>query len=272
LLSPGFADKDYVKSDPMGVVGQGRIGMPTRGGIVHWVASVSLVLLAALGILVGCGSGGGQEEEEGAQEEEVGGAPLLTGSFVGETTQDPNMLVAIIADEPEQGDDQREVRAYLCDARTINEWFRGTITGNDLDLISEDETAELKGSLRSGAATGTFTLGDGRSFSFEASPATDIAGLYDISISADERTAQGTSETGARLEGQLSPQAEDGRYPVTGTITPTDGSSQEFQASAGSLLLEPGSECRVIYSSDGRSSGVRKGERSTGYIDPTTWL
>ncbi len=129
----------------------------------------TLLLLAApmalvLALVVGCGGGGGQP-----QQEEAAAGPVV-GSFAGQTKEDPNTLVAIIADKPKQGEEQREVRVYLCDAENINEWFKGTITGNDLNLTPEAGTAKLEGSLRSGTATGTFTLDGGRSLSFEAPP------------------------------------------------------------------------------------------------------
>ncbi len=224
----------------------------------------SILMLALFWlILAGC-AGPGQEEEQKK------GAPPLAGSFVGETS-DPNVFVAIVADDAEQGADTREVRVYLCDSRTINEWFRGAASGNDLDLTSESGSAELEGSLGSEATIGTITLNDGRSLSFEASSATGIVGLYNVRLSA-EAEAYGTSETGARLEGEVGQQAANGRLPIIGTITPLDGPPEAFEASAGPKSIEAGSECRVIVLADGRIRGVRKGAPSSGFIDQEGWL
>jgi hypothetical protein len=238
-----------------------------RRAVLWLVASV----LVTLPLVAGCAGGGSEGEQEGGQpkSEQEG---LVSGSFAGQTKEDPNTLVAIIADKPKQGEEQRGVRVYLCDSRTINEWFEGTMTGNDLALTSEAGTAKLEGSLSSGAATGTFTLDGGRSLSFEVSPARGIAGFYEISISADDRRVHGISERGARLEGKIGQQGSNGRYRVSGTITPPDGPPQDFRASIGSKLLEPGSECRAVILSGSQSAGVKKGAPSTGYTDPTSWL
>lgn len=91
------------------------------------------------------------------------------------------------------------------------------MTGNDLDLTSEGGS-RLQGDLASDAATGTANLADGTSLSFEATPATSVGGLFDVTVSADGLLS-GTSERGGQIEGQLGGLRQDGRYLLTGTIT-----------------------------------------------------
>ena len=153
----------------------------------------------------------------------------MAGSFVGEA-QDEDAFVAIVAASPEEeGEDEREVRAYLCDGREVTEWFTGTATGNELDLSSEGG-ARLEGNLTPEASTGTITLEDGeRSFDFTAELATGVAGLYNVTIS-DEGRVRGTSETGGQLEGQVTDEHQDGGdYPRRGTITSPDGETEDFE-------------------------------------------
>ncbi|MDP9366298.1 MAG: hypothetical protein M3Q10_19095, partial [Chloroflexota bacterium] len=120
-----------------------KIFSPLRWGVI--------ASLLALGLLIaGCGGGGGGGQEEGAQGDEAPeeSAPPVAGSFVGKADPSEHAFVAIVAGEAEEGAEGREVRAYMCDpARGINEWFRGTMTGNTLDLTSEETGAKLSGEL-----------------------------------------------------------------------------------------------------------------------------
>jgi hypothetical protein len=125
------------------------------------------------------------------------------------------------------GEEEREVRAYLCDGKGIDEWFRGSITGNELDLTS-DNGARLQASLTPGAANGTITLDDGTNFTFAADPATSPSGLYTVNI-LEDLSFSGTSEGGGRLEGQIAQQADsEGRHMITATLTSADGESQDI--------------------------------------------
>ncbi len=45
---------------------------------------------------------------------------------------DAGAFVAIVADIPEGGGDEREVKAYLRDGQTVSDWFTGSVVGNDL--------------------------------------------------------------------------------------------------------------------------------------------
>jgi hypothetical protein len=174
------------------------------------------VSAVVLGVLVGC-AGSGQDDQAKAS--------LVAGSFVGQTAENEGALVALLASGPaEEGEDEREVRAYLCDGVEMDEWFRGTVSGNELDL-SSDGGAQLEATLTPEAANGTITLDDGRYFTFAAKPAAYGSGLYNVNI-LEDLSFSGTSEAGGRLEGQIA-QASDSEdlHMVTATGTSADGES-----------------------------------------------
>ena len=227
-------------------------------------------------MVVGCAGGGseyGGGEQGGSKEE---GAPPVTGSFVGvapDATPEGEAFVAFVASGTEdEGEAQRQVRAYLCDGQSINEWFNeGSVEGNELNLRSEGG-ARLEGSLATEAATGTITLDDGESFTFTADLASGVAGFYDVNIS-DEGQLRGTSENGGRLEGMVAHQlGEDGLYPVASTITAPDGQTLELVAVSDDI---EGGGYRWIVLEDGEVKGARKNVAtgsSSGYIDPVSDL
>lgn len=229
-----------------------------------------LVLALALWLLVvGCAA---QQEEEGGGGQEESAQEPFTGSFVGDDifVIDDNSKVgaflALVAQEPEERAGQPEVKAYLCDGRSINEWFNeGSAEGVEFDLAS-DGGAQLVGSIKqdvdSSWVSGQIVLADGTVLGFSMPPATGIAGLYDMSISGSELS--GTSEGGGQLEGRLgdTPQ-EDGLYPVTGIITPADGQPQDFQAFA---TPDASGELRFIVLDDGRIQGGRKRGEGAGFV------
>jgi hypothetical protein len=115
---------------------------------------------------------------------------------------DADAFVALVASgTEEEGEAQRQVRAYLCDGQSINEWFNeGSVEGNELDLRSEGG-ALLEGSLATEAATGTITLDDGESFTFTADLASSVSGLFDVNISEDGQL-RCTSEAGGGSRGR----------------------------------------------------------------------
>jgi hypothetical protein len=214
--------------------------------------------LVVLGLVVsGCGGGGSQGKEKQGPE------AVAAGEFVGEAP-DADAFVALIAEEPQEGQDAREVRAYLCDdagTRSINEWFEGAASGDDLELTSGGG-AQIVANLAREGSTGTITLADGRSFSFEASPAVGIGGYYPVSITSDGQ-ASATSWRGTRLEGQRAdePQEEDGNYLISGTLTTSEGEQGAFEAEVAGTEATEG---RFIVLNDGRLKGDRKGP---GFID-----
>lgn len=238
---------------------------PLRFGIV-----VSLLALSLL--IAGCAQ---EQGEQGAEE-------LVTGSFVGETS-DPVTAVAVIVGEPAEGESSREVRALIYGdtdnpvetdgvITPISEWFVGSAAGNDLDLSSEGG-AQFQGELTPEGATGTITLPDGTPVPFDAAPATGVAGYYDVTLTPDGQVT-GTSASGARMEGQLEEERarqipgetrEHGIVPLTGTVTPPDGQPQDFEVDF--LTAPPVGEepipARFVVLNDGTiKGGARKGSGS----------
>ena len=201
----------------------------------------ALVSMLVVGLLTAGCAGPGEEEKS---------TPPVAGHFVG-ATSDPDTLVAIVVDEAEQGEDQRTVKAYLGDGYIIDEWFTDTVTGDSFDLTS-DGGARLMGQLSSDAASGTATLSNRASVSFEATPATGVAGLYNVSVYNDGQMS-GTSERGGQLEGQIgNTPRPDGLYPVSGTITSPDDRSQNFEAVCGTNRA---ADIRIIALASGQMRG-----------------
>jgi hypothetical protein len=238
-------------------VGRGRGYVPARD--ITRITSTGLLLVLALWLLVGCAS----SPEDKSKEQST---PPVAGNFVGEAP-DANAFVAVVSAGPDQeGAGEHPVRAYVSDGKSISEWFSGQATGNDLDLSSDPGAARLKGNLTPETSTGTITLADARSFTFTASPASGVAGLYNVTL-ADDGQVRGTSETGGRLEGTLGQQAENGSYPISGTITPPGGNPVDLQISAPSVEY---GDYRWIVLSASRIKGAKKDidtESSSGFID-----
>jgi hypothetical protein len=165
-------------------------------------------------------------------------------------------FVALVVAEAKPGAEAREVRAiiYGDTQNEIQEWFPGVATADHLDLVSENG-AQLRGQFTAEGASGTITLADGTALTFEAVPTTGVAGLYTVMLLPDGRL-EGTSERGARLEGQLLAEPEEeGIYPLIGTITPPDGPPQEFEVH---FFFVPRGEtinARFVVLPDGRMKG-----------------
>ena len=237
--------------------------MPARS-MVRLMA-MGLVVVLALWITAGCGGSGG--EYGGSPQQEQKAAPPVTGSFVGEAP-DEEAFVAIVAASPEEEGQERDVRAYLCDGESVTEWFTGRAEGNELNLTSEGD-ALLEGNLSTEASTGTITLEEDRTLTYTAELARGVAGLYNVTISEEERV-RGTSETGGLLEGQLGGEAEmrgeEARL-IIGTFTSAEGQEVGLEV----FGREPDAdEYRWIVLEDGEAKGARKGARpgpTSGFID-----
>jgi hypothetical protein len=233
---------------------------------VTQLKTIGLVLVTSLWLfLTGCT--GLQTQQEGGGQESVK-EESLTGSFVGEIPE-ANTFVALVAQEPQEGEDQQQLRAYLCDGTSINEWFNeGSVEETEFDLTSDDG-ARVVGSLKrdvdSSWVSGQVFLADGTVLPFGAPPATGIAGLYEGRISEGELS--GTSETGGRIEGQVGDEVENGRYPTSGIITLPEGQSQGLEWF---VTADASGELRFIVLADGRiKGGFKKGE-GAGFIDTDT--
>ena len=163
------------------------------------VSALLALLLVVVGRAGGGGEYGGGGEQGGSKEE---GAPPVTGSFVGvapDAAPEGEAFVALVASGTEdEGEAQRQVRAYLCDGQSINEWFNeGSVEGVEFDLTS-DGGAQLLGSLKqdvdSSWVSGQIFLADGTVLGFSMPPARGITGLYNVNVSSDGRM-RGTSSS-----------------------------------------------------------------------------
>ena len=175
--------------------------------------------------------------------------------------------MAVVA-APQTGESvKREVSVYVCDGRTVNEWFPGSAEDGRFTIPSDDGDAEVKGTLEDDAVTGTAELPDGKAVSFETRRATGTAGLYSVTLL---RTGEvrGTSETGGRLAGELGEPARLGRkpprrrYPITGTITARNGDTLDLAGKAGAWTDDP-SEWRWVVLPNGQIRGATKTRRTT---------
>jgi hypothetical protein len=129
----------------------------------QWTALVLIVLSLTLGAC-----GGAQPTPE----------TMLSGAWVGKV--DGTDAYIAIASNGE------EVMAYICDGKTITQWYRGQATTGGLDLAAG--SAKLQAQLTVDAANGSITLADGESFNFQATRAAGDAGLYRLEETVDDET------------------------------------------------------------------------------------
>ena len=125
-----------------------------------------------------------------AAQEASDGQAAIAGEFVGAVQpegghHEDEIFVAIVADAPSTGATQRRVRAYLCDGRSIDEWFVGEVAGNNVALSSEDGDAEIEAEMTADGVTGTITLASGEPMAFTADQPTGRGGLYNVYIRED---------------------------------------------------------------------------------------
>ncbi len=192
----------------------------------------ALVLLLALGLLVGC-AGGGQEEAAAQEEEEGEEHNVYFGWLLG--TSD---IVAVAFDVgPLDEEGARDVRAYVCDGLGPPDgmaiWFRGPVSEETVNQLGESESLTSAGGqetlliehLDDNGVSGAFTGADGERHRFDASPAQSGAGIYAVTVNED-RSVSGTSTDGLELEAQID---EEGN--VEATISSADG--QEIVSSRG---------------------------------------
>src|SRR5882757_9077908 len=69
-----------------------------------------------------------------------------------------------------------QVSAYLCDGKAIEGWYQGSASNGRIDAKGAGANA-LQGSLKGSTLSGTVSAG-GKSWTYNASPATSPAGLY----------------------------------------------------------------------------------------------
>lgn len=227
----------------------------------------SMASMLFLALMVSCGGSGGgspEKEQEAAQEEQQ--APVA-GQFVGELSDATNTFLALVADEPQNGEEARGVRAYICDGADISEWFVDEVSADEVQLTSEGG-AQLAANLTPETATGTITLPDGQSLDFEAPPATGIEGYYPVTVSPDGQLS-GTTWGDARVEGQVT-----GQGVLSATFTPPEGEAVNLEASDPILqfdeewrwiVLTEGGQPRLKGSKVGKSGGLSIGHPDTGF-------
>jgi hypothetical protein len=199
-----------------------------RRAVVLGLLGSGLTLTAAgFNRLVPGASARQEESTPGAAASEPFSDQVFAGAgFVGEAQHVPagRAFVGVVVAEPEPGAETREARALIYgeSANGIMEWFPGSVSGDRLDLVSENG-ARLTGEVTADGTAGEIILVDGTTVDFDLVPATGVAGLYTMSLLPGGQV-EGTSERGATLTGQLIPGSEDsehGRF--AGTFTSPDG-------------------------------------------------
>lgn len=212
----------------------------------HRGAFVLIAAALATGALAACG---GSDDK----------APLVAGSFVG-AIPNTELYIAVVAAKPTDGQGERAVRVYVCDGKSINEWFPGR--GDDkFEITSATGKSSVDAALEQDAASGTLDLPDGSSVSFQAPRATGIAGLF-ASMLFPDGTVRGSSETGVRLEGKRVSRQPDasGRFKATGTYIQPNGKTTPW-VTFSRIAFPTGQaiESRIVVLADGsRRGGFKK--------------
>ena len=215
--------------------------------------SLLLPLVLLLTAMAGCGGDG--NDQEGVKK-----VKPLEGTFVGKAERE-NAFVAVVAARPARGDERREVTVYACDAKRLCEWFSGSAAGNSFRVGAERGDGEARGELTRGTATGTIELSDGKTMRYETKPATAIAGLYDLTVSASGKLS-GVSASGVGLTGKSTIPK-----PGDGSLKLADGKRLKLDvtrsSASGSVPLREG-QVRVIVLSDHQLRGAARSRRTAG--------
>ena len=219
--------------------------MSNRHGF--WIALVA-VLLVPLG---GCGD----DDDDADQAEKP---KPVTGTFVGKARAS-DAFVAVVAEPLAKDQDKRGITVFVCDAKSLCEWFSGSASGNKVTLKTEG--GEAGATLDADVATGTVKPADGETVRYRAGSATATAGLYDLTVSANGRI-RGASAAGVGLKGQSTlPSAGNG------SIELADGRRLKFDITRNSgddpIRLAPG-EIRLIVLQDGQLKGAAKSRPAEG--------
>jgi len=179
-------------------------------------------------------------------------------AFVGMTDR-PDLFVAVVI-----GAD--EARGYLCDGTSLVAWCTGPAGTDPLSLVSEDGTQMTV--VPAGAnLEGSATLAAGETVAFTATPATGIAGLYEVVV--DGRRITGAAAGDLRLEGVVAGTLPDGTLLLAGAVALPAGGLLPLAVFA---TPDATGVQHWIVLDDGRvTGGPRKGSGS-GFIDPTSDL
>jgi hypothetical protein len=154
------------------------------------------------------------------------------------------------------GSGEREVLVYMCPEPFG--WFTGSTEEDEFSLSAAGRDPSLKArnaravdvKLTPEAAVGKFTLENGQSLSFTATPATGAAGLYEATLS-DDQQLNGSSLGGGQMRARLLENQARGLI-VKGTFT-GGGQTIPFELPGGGI--EPGDFNRLVVLPDGRVEG-----------------
>ena len=194
----------------------------------------ALALMAALWLLAGCANG----NEKAARQEHN----IYFGWLLG--TSDLAVVAFDVGAVDQQG--ERIVRAYVCNglggADALAAWFREPVNDETVKEGRQSMTLTSAGGqesllisrLNDYGVGGTFFSADGRMIRYAAFPASDGAGLYDVTLDEDLRFS-GTSTNRSTLDAQA-----DEKGNVAGTITTVAGREIEFAVA--SLALSSAEE------------------------------
>ena len=220
-------------------------------------ARISITIVAALiaASLAACGGGDGDREQ--------GAVKPVDGTFVGKVAG-TDAFVAVVAAPPAGKESKRDVSVYVADGRRVTEWFSGFTAANSFAASSDDRDAEIKGTLKGGAVTGTLELPSGRTAKYQASQATGAAGLYELSVSRKGQLS-GASAAGIGLKGET--RLEDG----TGSLKLADGKRRKFDVRGMAGGDVPGlraGQVRLIVLDDGLTGAgrPRSGNGGTAFL------
>jgi hypothetical protein len=127
------------------------------------------VYLALVFILVACARAAPRSDTvpgTGAADDE-----LIT--YVGDV--DGDIFIAVDMIELEGAEQERAIRAYVCDGADVSIWMTGQFSGDEVTLASGDHRIVL---TRLNSVSGTLSLAGGDEVPFTAERATGEAGLY----------------------------------------------------------------------------------------------
>ena len=229
--------------------------MVKRTPIGVWLTAGALLLTA----LAGC-SGDDDDRPNNKLAERAVEAATLAGSFVGEVSG-TKAFVAVVAAPAQEGQDTGAVQVYVSDGRGLSEWFSGPVSDGGFAAQSDDGDAEAEGKLSGDSVTGIVTLPDGETGSFEASPPSGGAGLYELTVSSGGELS-GASAAGLALNGDITLGKRG-----TGVIRMVDGKRLKLALTrkrGDDLTHLRAGQVRLIVLSDGELRGAAKGRPAKG--------
>jgi hypothetical protein len=210
---------------------------------------VSLVAAVLLAWPAGCG-----DDDDGDDGNGQDRSALVSGTFVGKL-EGSGQFVAVVAAPPAEGQQRREVSAFVCDGNQVCTWYTVAASGNEVVAKAEGGEGQTEVALKKSGATGNVELPSGKTAEYSAREATATAGLYDLTVSRKGKLS-GASAAGVGLTGSLELPP-----PGTGKIKLADGTRLEFKVvenSAGDSALVQAGQLRMIVLPNGQVRGSGK--------------